>query len=101
MTVGQLVDLIAQRTADLVVEQLRTEQPADSEPRARGADEWLDTKEAASYLGMHCDTLRKLAAANAIRSQQDRPGCKRRYRRSELDAWIEAGGAPAHLRSVV
>ncbi len=37
--------------------------------------EWLDSRHAADYLGLHRDTLRKLAAERAISSEQDGPGC--------------------------
>jgi excisionase family DNA binding protein len=68
---------------------------------ARAADDpWLDTTAAAEYLGVNRDTLRKLAAARAIPSEQDGRGCKRYFRRSSLDEWRESGGRPAHLRSV-
>lgn len=63
-------------------------------------DPWMDTKGAASYLGMHPDTLGKLAAARAIPYEQDAPGCKRWFRRSDLDRWRANGGRPSHLRVV-
>jgi excisionase family DNA binding protein len=66
-----------------------------------GSDaEWLDSRHAAEYLGVHRDTLRKLAAERAIPSEQDGPGCKLFFRRSDLDAWRAGGGGPRHLAAV-
>jgi excisionase family DNA binding protein len=59
--------------------------------------EWFDSRHAAEYLGIHRDTLRKLAAERAIPSEQDGPGCKLYFRRSDLDAWRHGGGRPRHL----
>lgn len=39
------------------------------------ASERLDARGAAEYLGVHRDTLRKLAAQRAIPTHQDGPGC--------------------------
>ena len=61
---------------------------------------WLDSRDAAEYLGVNRDTLRKLAAAGAIPSEQDGPSCKRYFRRDELDQWRQSGGKPARLRRV-
>lgn len=36
-------------------------------------DVWFDTRAAAEYLGVHHDTLRKLAAARVVPSEQDGP----------------------------
>lgn len=53
--------------------------------RARQDDEWLDSREAARYLGIHRDTLRRLAADGRVDCQQDGPGCKLYFRCSDLD----------------
>jgi excisionase family DNA binding protein len=77
-----LLDSLLGRLADLVVQRLleRTnEDPGQSQA------EWLDTRAAAHYLGVHCDTLRKLAAERSIPTHQDAPGCKLYFRRDELD----------------
>lgn len=63
-------------------------------------DPWMDTKRAARYLGVHPDTLGKLAAARTIPFEQDGPGCKRWFRTSDLDRWRANGGKPTHLRVV-
>jgi hypothetical protein len=50
------------------------------------------------HLGVHRDTIRRLAAELAIPSQQGGPGCKLFFRRSDLDAWRCANGsAPRRL----
>jgi excisionase family DNA binding protein len=87
--ISQLVD----RVASMVVEQLTR---ADG-----GGDEWLDSRHAAEYLGVHRDTLRKLAAERSIDSEQDGPGCKLYFRRSALDAWRHGGGRPRHLAAAL
>ena len=51
------------------------------------ASVWLDARSAAEYLGIHRDTLRKLAAQRAIPNHQDGPGCKHYFLRDELDEW--------------
>jgi excisionase family DNA binding protein len=47
----------------------------------------MDAHEAAAYLGMHRDTVRKLATQRSIPVHQDGPRCKLYIRRDELDAW--------------
>ncbi len=64
-------------------------------PRSSREDEWLDSRHAAEYLGIHRDTLRKLAAERAIPTEQDGPDCKLYFRRSDLDAWRRSGGEAA------
>lgn len=83
--VDGLIAAIAERIADAVAARL-----AKSTPEA--IPEWLDSRAAAEYLGLHRDTLRKLAAERAIPAEQDGPGCKLFFRRSDLDEWRRAGG---------
>ena len=64
-----------------------------------GGYEWLDSAQAAEYLGLHRDTLRRLAAARAIPTEQDGRGCKLFFRRSALDEWRKSGGRVRHLAS--
>jgi excisionase family DNA binding protein len=67
------------------------------EPHTRGAsadvDNWLDARAAAAYLGISVDALHKLAAARRLPFEQEGPGRKLYFRRSELDAW-RRGGRP-------
>lgn len=89
---GRLADLVADRVLGMLMASDGTH------------DEWLDARGAAEYLGVHRDTLRKLAAGRSIPTHQDRPGCKLYFRRDELDAWRKSsppGRAPARaLRAV-
>lgn len=89
----QLLDHIADRLAAVITERLVV---SDNRP-----DEWFDSRHAAEYLGVHRDTLRKLAAERAIPSEQDGPGCKLYFRRSDLDAWRSGGGRPRHLAATL
>lgn len=89
-----LVDRLVERIAIAVASRLAT--PSDHQQR-----EWFDSRGAAEYLGVHRDTLRKLAAERAIPSEQDGPGCKLFFRRSDLDVWRQSGGRPAGLVSLL
>jgi excisionase family DNA binding protein len=82
--IGALVAQLAEQVAARIAEQLSGS--------AEAADEWFDSRHAAEYLGVHRDTLRKLAAERAISSEQDGPGCKLYFRRLDLDAWRHSGG---------
>jgi excisionase family DNA binding protein len=86
---GQLADCVAAA----IIDRLR--------PTTGGADDWLDSRHAAEYLGLHRDTLRRLAAARALPSEQDGPGCKLYFRRSDLDDWRRGGGRPRHLATTL
>lgn len=88
-----LIGETAERVAAAVVARLGA---ASSE----AVPEWLESRRAAEYLGVHRDTLRKLAAERAIPAEQDGPGCKLFFRRSDLDAWRQAGGRAAQLLSL-
>lgn len=83
-----LIDRLADRVADAVIDRLGPK---------RNEDEWLDSRQAAEYLGVHRDTLRRLAAARAIPSEQDGRGCRLFFRRSALDQWRQSGGRSRHL----
>jgi excisionase family DNA binding protein len=80
----RLLDDLADRVADRLAPLLAL--------AGSTADAWLDTRAAAEHLGVHRDTLRKLAAAGAIASEQDGPTCRRYFKTSELDRWRESGG---------
>src|SRR5689334_21519237 len=62
-----LIDQILGRLADLVVDRLMEHTNAHSSHQASA---WLDARAAADYLGVHRDTLRKLAAQRAIPTHQ-------------------------------
>ncbi len=88
--IGELIDQFAQRVATAIASQLGVQHTTE--------DEWFDCRHAAEYLGVHRDTLRKLAAERAIPAEQDGRGCKLYFRRSDLDAWRRSGGRPRHLQ---
>jgi len=89
-----LVDKLVARVAAAVVEHLGRASDDDS-------GEWLDSRSAAEYLGVHRDTLRKLAAERAVPVHQDGRGCKLFFRRSDLDEWRDRGGRGVHLASLI
>lgn len=91
--VSSLMDEFIAQLAERVAAHLAERTPVTSETSA----EWLDSRHAAEYLGVHRDTIRKLAAERSIPSEQDGPGCKLYFRRSDLDAWRQGGGRPRHL----
>jgi len=80
LVIDVLIDRLVDRVATAVVARL------ENDNVDRG-DEWFDSAHAAEYLGLHRDTLRRLAAARAIPTEQDGRGCKLFFRRSALDKW--------------
>jgi excisionase family DNA binding protein len=87
-----VVDRLADRLAAAIVARLGRERDQQ--------DEWLDSRQAAEYLGLHRDTLRRLAAARAIPREQDGRGCKLFFRRTVLDEWRRVGGRASHLSAM-
>jgi len=85
MVVDELLDLLADRLAD----RLAAKMSAGEQEQ----DRWLDTRSAAGYLGVHLDTIRRLAAEGMIPVQQAGAGCKLYFRRSDLDRWRSGRGA--------
>ena len=57
-------------------------------------DGWLDSTQAAAYVGISRTALHKATAARSIPFEQDGPGCKCWFKRSNLDAWRR--GEKAH-----
>jgi excisionase family DNA binding protein len=94
---GSVIELLIDRLVDRVAAAVVTRLENDN---ANQGDEWFDSAQAAEYLGLHRDTLRRLAAARAIPTEQDGRGCKLFFRRSALDAWRQAGGRLRHLASL-
>jgi excisionase family DNA binding protein len=92
--VDDLITAIAERIADAVAARIG-QAPGDVLP------EWLDSRRAAEYLGLHPDTIRKLAAERAIPAEQDGPGCKLFFLRQDLDEWRRAGERAAYLSSSI
>jgi excisionase family DNA binding protein len=92
-----LIDALIERLAERIATAIAGYLPG---PCADVVDEWLDSRQAAEYLGLHRDTLRRLAAARAIPSEQDGRGRKLFFRRSTLDEWRRSGGRARHLAAV-
>lgn len=88
-----LLDALADRIAVRVAARLA---PTTAGP-AGAEDPWLDTAAAAEHVGMHRDTLRKLAAQGRIPYEQEAPGCKLYFRRSDLDRLRAGGFHPASM----
>ena len=89
----QFVAELAARVAENVVAHLVTQ-------RSEAANDWMDARRAAEYLGIHRDGLRRLAAEGTIPAEQAAPGCKLFFRRSDLDAWrCPASGSVVGIRS--
>lgn len=78
--IGQLADEIADRVAARIV------------AGQQAKDAWLDTRGAAAYLGVHRDTIRRLAAESVLPAQQAAAGCKLYFRRRDLDDWRSGNG---------
>ena len=87
-----LLDVLADRIAERIAARL--------EAGASAQDDWLSLPDAAAYLGLHRDTLRKRAKAGLVPFEQDGDRCRMYFRRSDLDAWRRAGGGPAWLTSL-
>jgi Helix-turn-helix domain len=82
----KVLDALAERVAARVLERLAYEQ---------NGDRWLDAKQAADYLGLSINALHKLTAARQLPVEQEAPGHKLWFRRSQLDDWRSGGGNSA------
>jgi hypothetical protein len=71
------LDRLADRIAARLAGHLRPE-PDDG---------WLDTKAAASYSGCTVDALHKAMSRREVDFEQNGPGGKAWFRRSDLDRW--------------
>ncbi len=76
-----------------LVAEVRAELEAGQEKPQHG--HWLDTEQAANYLGVHPVTLRKLAANGRVPFEQDKPGAKLWFEASRLDSWRRGQGHEA------
>jgi excisionase family DNA binding protein len=76
----QVVDAIAERAAELVLERIG---------EGNGASPWLSLAEAAKYLSVSARTLQRLASRGRIRSTT--LGRRRLFHRDELDRLAAAG----------
>jgi excisionase family DNA binding protein len=73
----ELVEAIAARAAEIVVERLQVGQ--------QSWPEWMGIETAAQYLDVSPERLRKLQARRRLPFHQEGPGCRVFFRRSELD----------------
>ena len=55
-------------------------------------DRWMNSRDAAAYLGLTPNALKKLTAARRVPFEQDVAGGKCWFLKSELDVWRRAGG---------
>jgi excisionase family DNA binding protein len=94
---GSMIDLLIDRLVARVAAAVVARLENDSADRG---DEWFDSAQPAEYLGLHRDTLRRLAAAREIPAEQDGRGCKLFFRRSALDEWRQSGGRVRHLAAL-
>jgi excisionase family DNA binding protein len=76
---AELIERVAERAAELLSQQTRVD------------DAWLDVGEAAEYL--RCPTSRIYALTSAGKIPHHHDGARLLFRRSELDEWVECGGA--------
>jgi excisionase family DNA binding protein len=77
----EVMDALAEQVREQVLEEVRSLVDGASD------DRWLDSAEAAAYLGMSPNALHKLTAARAIPFEQASAGARCYFKRSELDAW--------------
>ena len=82
-----LLDALDDDALEALAERLAPRLAGKLVPAQRSEDGWLDAKQAAAYIGLSSHALHKLTAARAIPFEQDGPGCKTWFKRSELDAW--------------
>lgn len=54
-----------------------------------GADAWMDSADAAAYLGISRHALHRLTAERRVPVAQERPGARCYFRRADLDRWRE------------
>jgi hypothetical protein len=64
---GSVIELLIERLVDRVAAAVVARLEGDNTDRG---DEWFDSAQAAEYLGLHRDTLRRLAAGRAIRQSR-------------------------------
>lgn len=55
-----------------------------------GPEPWIDVEAAAEHLSCNADRIYALTSARRIPFEKD--GSRLLFRRSELDAWVQAGG---------
>lgn len=81
-----LDDAALDRLADALAPRL---QRRLSQPSA--GDAWLDSRDAAAYLGVSKHALHRLTSERRRPFSQDQPGARCYFRRSDLDSWRKTG----------
>lgn len=61
--------------------------------------EYLQTKEAAEYLGIHHNTIRKWAARGEIKMHRNPANGYRLFKRSDLDKFLKKAATPVKATS--
>jgi excisionase family DNA binding protein len=96
-----VLDAVVDQLAERIAQRLAVAMERSGAGVGSADDEWFDSLHAADYLGIHRDTLRKLAAERAIPAEQDGPNCKLYFRRADLDVWRQSGGRPRHIAAML
>ena len=60
--------------------------------------EYLQTKEAAEYLGIHHNTIRKWAARGEIEMHRNPANGYRLFKRSDLDKFLKKAAKPVKVK---
>ena len=92
--VAELDAAVLEVLADRLAPVLQARRGSGQEP----AESWLDTKAAAAYLCLTVTAIHKLTAARRIPFEQEGPGCKCWFRRTDLDEWRGRGSPSRHRR---
>lgn len=90
---GAIVAALDDPALDALADLLAPKLEARLKPAQSVEDGWLDAKRAAAYVGLSVNALHKLTAERAIPFEQEGPGCKMWFKRSELDGWRRTGAA--------
>jgi excisionase family DNA binding protein len=86
----ELVEAIASRAAEIVLERLASEQP--------DGGRWMSVETAAAHLDVSVERVRKLIARRELPFYQEAPGCRILLSRSELDGWMQSFRQKPDLR---
>lgn len=81
---------VVERLADAVAERVLAR--LEGTDGGMDPERWMDTRDAAAYLGTTPNALHKLTSARTVPFEQDGPGAKCWFTRRDLDAWRRDGG---------
>jgi hypothetical protein len=79
---NEMIDVVAQRAADIVIELLPSVEPA--------WPSWMDVSTAARYLSISEDRVWKLKRRGVIPYSQEAKGCRCFFSKHNLDDWMKA-----------